>query len=287
MEDSNPYKDDVAFSFLNGDIGIAQQIKDGLGNARVFLYADRQQEIAGTDGQEKFRTAFRFDARMVVVLYRSGWGATPFTRIEQQAIQDRCMQSGWDFLLFVMLDGSVPPRWLPENRMRFNFEEYGLSGAIGAIKFRLQELGAVVKEESLVERAARIARIADFEAESRRLYDSEQGVEQATGAASEYLEMVAELAATQLRESFPRLRIGKNLAEVAFTTGRASFSTCWESSSNKLYHAFITIGIYRQRIDLPGDPRTFRNPPSPGCPRDRLVLEINRRRTYEKFRGTL
>ncbi len=93
---------DVAISFLHQDLGIAtelhQRLIDGL---RVFLYTREQKDLAGTDGTESFRAVFRSRSRLVVVLYRDGWGATPFTRVEYEAITDRFLKEGAEFLFFV------------------------------------------------------------------------------------------------------------------------------------------------------------------------------------------
>src|SRR5436189_5550672 len=128
MSTDTAYKYDVAISFLNADLGIAESIRDGLTTqVRVFLFADRQEEIAGTDGLETFASAFRNDSRLVVVLFRNGWGQTNWTRVEQHAIEGRFLAEGPNFLFFVMLDrSSSPPRWYHEHLIRFNFEDYGV-----------------------------------------------------------------------------------------------------------------------------------------------------------------
>jgi hypothetical protein len=167
-----------------------------------------------------------------------------------------------NFLVFIMLDHSDPPPWLPDNQIRLNFSDYGLKEAIGAIKYRLQELGAVVREETISERAARSARIHGYDRETQRLFGCQEGVEQATDAAALYLANVAKFAG-DLRESFPNFRIGQNIREVAFTTGTASFRTEWSCSSiNILRDASIEIRIYSHKIPLPGDPVHFGNPPA-------------------------
>src|SRR5437870_578606 len=98
------YEYDVAFSFLKDDEPTAAYLADLLAERyKSFVYSKKQEEVVGTDGQETFNAVFGERARAVVVLYRDGWGATPWTRIEQTAIQNRAMREGWDFLLFVKL----------------------------------------------------------------------------------------------------------------------------------------------------------------------------------------
>jgi hypothetical protein len=38
----------------------------------------RQEELAGTDGEQSFGKVFSEEARCVVVIYRTGWGETPY-----------------------------------------------------------------------------------------------------------------------------------------------------------------------------------------------------------------
>jgi hypothetical protein len=68
---------DVAISFLSGDEPLARSLYDALSeNLKVFVYSQKQEQIAGRDGLEVFREAFFSQSRMQVVLYRKGWGQT-------------------------------------------------------------------------------------------------------------------------------------------------------------------------------------------------------------------
>src|SRR4051794_39241639 len=103
---------DIAISFLHRDESLALQLFNRLAETfHVFVYSKRQESLAGTDGLETFRRTFRSDSRLVVVLYRDGWGKTPWTRVEEQAIQDRFLKEGWNWLLFATLDANstLPP----------------------------------------------------------------------------------------------------------------------------------------------------------------------------------
>jgi hypothetical protein len=96
---------DVAISFLAKDEAVAtaiyQKLNEGL---RVFFYPRSQEDIAGTDGLESMRTPFFNDSRVMVVLYRDPWGKTPWTRVEETAIKEACLEHGWERLFFVVLD---------------------------------------------------------------------------------------------------------------------------------------------------------------------------------------
>ena len=69
---------DVAISFLNEDLGLAVERRDLIGvTLDVFVYSAKQEDLAGTDGLISFRRVFRGDARLMLILHRSGWGQTP------------------------------------------------------------------------------------------------------------------------------------------------------------------------------------------------------------------
>ena len=81
----------------------------------------------------------------MVVLYREPWGRTPWTGVEQVAIQDRCLKDGFKSLFFMTLDKtSRAPDWLPHTHIRFNYVDFGLEQAAGAIKARVQESGGTI-----------------------------------------------------------------------------------------------------------------------------------------------
>jgi hypothetical protein len=139
MSDNSEYKYDVAFSFLAKDEALATELNDLLADRlRTFLYSKKQGEIAGTDGEETFNDVFRQEARMVVVLYRSNWGQTPGTRIEETAIRNRAYNEGYDFVKFVVLDesGSVP-QWLPKTQIWIGLKRWGIPGAASVIEARV------------------------------------------------------------------------------------------------------------------------------------------------------
>jgi hypothetical protein len=136
-------KYDVAISFLSKDSHTAAALYDKLGEGlNVFFFPGKQEDLAGTDGLKSMREPFYDNSRVNVVLYSDGWGKTPWTRVEETAIKDGCLAFGWRRLFFLVLDQSIAlPVWLPDTHVRFNFAEYGLEQAVGAIKARVQENG--------------------------------------------------------------------------------------------------------------------------------------------------
>jgi len=149
-------KYDVAISFLTADEPIAAALEKELARAglKVFFYPRKQEELAGKNGLEAMRLPFIDESRIVVVLFREKWGKTPWTGVEEAAIQDGCLKNGWQRLFFIMLDkASVPPNWLPSTHIRFNFVDFGLEQAVGAIKARVLEAGGVMKPLTALQKA--------------------------------------------------------------------------------------------------------------------------------------
>jgi hypothetical protein len=176
---------DVALSFLAEDEALAREIAATLPNLKVFVYSERQAEIAGTDGAETFANVFGRDARIVVVLYREKWGTTKWTRIEEMAIKNRLLNDGADFLTFIHLEPGKPtPRWLPQTRLWVDLERLGVAGAVSVIEERVRQAGGAVREETAEDNAARLQR--EQEAEARRLgfLKSDDGVRAADESAA-------------------------------------------------------------------------------------------------------
>lgn len=176
--DKRAFKYDVAFSFINQDEQLATQINDLIQDRiSTFLYSERQCEIAGTDGETKLNQVFGSDARIVVVLYRNGWGETRWTRIEQTAIRNRAMEKGYDFTVFIPLDKPpAVPKWLPKNRIWVGLDRWGVSGAASVIEARVQEAGGSPRSETVEDLAARLKREIAFSKERTRFLHSEDGV---------------------------------------------------------------------------------------------------------------
>ena len=182
--DEKEYKYDVAFSFLEEDEALAKELNDLLQDrVRTFLYSKKQDEIAGTDGEKIFSEVFGVQSRLVVVLYRKGWGQTPWTRIEETAIRNRAYEDGYDFVKFVPLDDPpTVPKWLPRTQLWVGFKRWGVVGTASVIEARIEELGGEPHEETVQERAARLERSIKFNEKRERFLNSPEGVNSANEA---------------------------------------------------------------------------------------------------------
>jgi hypothetical protein len=130
---------DVAFSLLSRDEPVAAAIQAQLPNTCTsFLYSSRQREIQSLgDGLNLFPEVFR-SARICVVLHRDGWGATPWTRLEESAIADRYMHQGIGFLVFVRLAPVTDlAAWIPTQSLWVDYQAEGPANTASYIVARL------------------------------------------------------------------------------------------------------------------------------------------------------
>jgi hypothetical protein len=169
-------KYDVAVSFAWTDEAAALNLKNALEPPlSVFVSSKAQEKLAGRDGNEAFRTVFREQAQLVVILYRPPWGETPWTRVEKMAIEEMTLEKGWERLMFVRLDKSPVPKWVPKPHLYLDYTVYTLADLVGAVKTRLIELDVEIKTISPADRASAIARQRTFDEETeRRLSNSAQ-----------------------------------------------------------------------------------------------------------------
>jgi hypothetical protein len=247
---------DVAISFLAADESLATQLCAALEpQLKVFLYSKAQEKLAGTDGEKTFNKVFAEEARVVVVLYRSNWGDTPWTRIEQTAVRNRAFDHGYDFALFVPLDTKPSvPAWLPKNRIWIGLDRWGVKGAASVIDARVQELGGEPKTETLEEIAARLERktqFAQFRGDYARSYE---GVQAANASATEVVQQVA-TRAESLHSSAPTLGITvrqqRNMIAV-LATGPALLINWRLQYANSFDGAKLEATIWKGHPPMPG-----------------------------------
>lgn len=184
---SSEFPYDVAFSLLDQDEPLTHDVAQLLEPSSVFLYSERQLELVGNEGIEKFSAAFGRDARTVAIMHRAGWGDTKWTRIEETAIKERFYNRGPEFLTIIKLDDAALPRWMPATRIWGDFQRLNVEGVAAVLAERLRQAGASVREETAEELAARIEQERTAEARRVGFLQSEEGVQAATLAANDAL----------------------------------------------------------------------------------------------------
>jgi len=253
------YKYDVAFSFLQQDESLATQLNDLLQDRiKTFLYSKKQEEIAGTDGEQTFSRVFGEESRLVVVLYRPGWGDTPWTRIEKVAIRNRGFDHGYDFAIFIPLDDPpTTPEWLPKSQLWVGLRRWGVNGAASVIERRVQELGGSPHEETVQERASRLERALAFSEKRKQFLASESGVRTANDEFNilhnELSRLVVEIqgAAKSLSYSVKRARyFGDHIVILGLDL---NLSVVWYNRfSNTLKDSELTLTVWEGHPPYPG-----------------------------------
>jgi hypothetical protein len=257
------FKYDAAFSFLARDESIAQELNDLIQErVETFLYSKRQEAIAGTDGEKTFNKVFGEDARIVVVLFRDGWGETPWTRIEETAIRNRAYKEGYDFLVLVPLDKNATiPRWLPRTQLWVGFERWGATGAASVIEARVQQAGGSPRTESVADRALRLKRQMDQEAARKRFLNSSDGVRAALEE-SRALHELLDKKAEQIRveSEFP-LSIERTREGMDVCASHGCLAVDWSPQfAHSLDSSSLDVSLWGGKPPRPGR-RFFEAPP--------------------------
>ena len=257
---------DIALSFLATDEKLASVFHNRLSESfEVFYFPENQLALAGTDGMQTMRKPFYDDSRLVVVLFREPWGETPWTGIEQTAIQEGCLKAGWDRLFFVVLDRvSAIPKWVPNNRVRFNYEDFGFEEAIGAIKLRVLENGGSITPLTAAKQAEMNKAEAEYQAERREL-ESYLGMPKVHAEVEKVLEELAHICAdlnaqrhTEIRAGAGKdLYSGMSAAKDIFvvTNNRVSLSVYWRQHYVDSSEGWgMEVREFNRRMQLPTEP---------------------------------
>lgn len=265
--DTSEYKYDVAFSFLAQDETLASELNDLLQDrVRTFMYSKKQGELAGTDGEKSFNGVFGQEARLVVVLYRGGWGQTPWTRIEETAIRNRAFEHGYKFVKFIPLeDPPTVPKWLPRTHLWVGLKRWGVAGAASVIEARVEELGGQPHEETVAERAARLERSLKFTEKRKHFLNSDAGVR----AANEEFEALRTelerlLASAKESTSSISLHLKSVQRQVVILGLGPGLSVNWRYHyANSLNHAQLDVVLWDNHPPFPGimhfeDPKKLR-----------------------------
>lgn len=267
---------DLAFSFLGQDESLAGEFADALSpELSSFVFSKRQQELAGKDGVEEFSRVFKEDSRVNVILFRGGWGTTPWTRIEEKAIQERALTEGWETLLIVSLEEKpTPPKWFPKPLLYLSLPKFGFQEAVGAIRARAMEAGATSRIETPAKLTARRNReVLDLE---RRLLvaNTKAGTQAATRFVAELFALLkAEGAAiaAEAGDSLP-VQAAADQSVCVVRIGRISIAFAWTMQYlHSLKSAELCVTLFEGVIRMPG---TNAVPSQRATQRERVTYEL-------------
>lgn len=168
---------DIAFSFVHQDEELALTLYNLLKERqKCFIYTESQKKLAGTDGEKTFNKVFSAESRIVVILYRSEWGNTKWTRIEETAIRNRGFDEGYDFAILIPLEENIqPPKWLPKNRLWIGLKRWGIESAASVIEARAQEMGSTVNSTTIADKISSFESDVLKEEKIKRLVNGPEG----------------------------------------------------------------------------------------------------------------
>lgn len=247
---------DIALSFVAKDESIATQLTHELeGRLKVFLYSRQQEQLAGTDGEKTFNEVFSKQARLVVVLYRDGWGQTPWTRIEETAIRNRAFDEGYNFVVFIPLDEKPSvPKWLPKSQLWIGLSRWGIQCTASVIDARFQELGGEPKSETLADRAAKLERVSKYQTRRASYLESDKGVRCAIESFV-VLQNAILNSIPDLMKSAPSLSIKskKSIDRVVLLCSGPALLVTWQNRYiNSLKESKLEASIWQGHPPFPG-----------------------------------
>jgi hypothetical protein len=256
MQTEKEFKYDVAISFLSKDQGIASEIHRRLFEGlKVFFYPRSQEELAGTNGLESMRTPFRDESRLVVVLYREGWGHTPWTGVEETAITDGCLAHGWKRLLFIVLDpSSVLPPWLPDARIRFDFEKYGIEQAAGAIKMRVEQNGGQFAPLTALKAAELLKLDEEYQCDKAEMKFSSEAMQKIGFNVHELFQRIGTKCGEIEARGLANIKCDASDVTCVITNLKASMQVSYQQRyANTLEDSALIIKEYRGQLMLPSE----------------------------------
>jgi hypothetical protein len=266
MEDG--FKYDVGISFLVQDISLAAALSDKLSESLgVFFFPRNQEELAGTDGLESMRRTFLQESRLNVVVYRQRWGSTPWTGVEEAAIRDSCLKCSFKNVFFFMVEPKdTKPDWLPDTPIRFNYGEFTLEQAIGAIKLRVKERGGRFEPLTPIKRAEQLKTEERYQ-RAKSAMNSQDGLEkialEVDGIIAEMERQIAEINAgggTTIECEATRF------SACVLRHDRVGMITRWHQRySNSLDNSGLTVEEYNGRLLFQGELGRFMQPVPPEC----------------------
>jgi len=150
------YKYDIAISLCKQDVEYTRSLVKELNpKLNVFFYEDRQEELIGELGPEKFGDVFKKEARVVVILYRKEWSESYYTELERAAILDRTARpdQGQSFIMVIGMDPGEVPGWYPSSRIYANPMKFTQQKMAELIEYKLNERGGNITPLTFKEQA--------------------------------------------------------------------------------------------------------------------------------------
>ena len=245
----NTFEFEVAFSFCKEDETLAIELNNLLTDRyNTYIYLEKQNELAGKDGEMEFKNVFKNRSRVVVILYRNKWGNTPWTRMEQEAIRDRAFENGYDFTLFILTEKNMQmPEWLPKQRIWYDLERYGTKAAANVIDLKIKENFGTLRIENAEEKAKRLQRIIEFKNKKKKFLNSIEGVQTAEKEVKNLFSIIEQIAQNSSNKEIGLNFIvhkGEKYCNFFAADTEYCIQTKWESYSwNNLSDSYLLVEL--------------------------------------------
>lgn len=241
-------KYDVAISFLVQDISLAAELNAKLAKSlSVFFFPHSQEELAGTDGMVSMREPFYRNSRLNVIMYRERWGNTPWTAVEAEAVKGSCLANAYRTLfIFVVEQPEKFPQWIPATHVRFNYGDFSIDEAVGAIKARVKELSSSCQLPTPEHHAELLRVQLDLQLEKSTMRTS-KGIKTIFAKVGELFDQIEthceKINHQQNMEIIHgrHLKEGETIQTCNISDGRVGLSVFWRQRSNSLDDALLTI----------------------------------------------
>jgi len=258
LQDSFRY--DAAFSFLSKDLPLARQLADALDPPlATFVYARNKEDLLGQDGMDRFASVFRLEARLTVILYRQGWGQTPWTAFEEVHIRDRALHARMTSFMVLRLDEAPMPTWVPDTHLYASTGTESHSDLLAVIRVRARQQGASLAPATAAEFALREKRTRDAKLARDQRANSHHAVEEIR---DELTVLFAEITriVNEIKAGDPTfdIQVGAAGDQCAIASEDFSTSLVWiQPIRSALSHARLRVNDWRSRVRLPtpSDPR--------------------------------
>lgn len=209
---------------------------------------------------ESMRTPFFDDSRVMLVLYRNDWGKTRWTQVEERAIKDACFEGRWQRLFFLVLDSASPlPIWLPPTYVWFNYVNFGLEEAVGAIKVRVQENGGQYLPLTAMKRLE-LYKADELYRVDKSLMSSSEGLKSIACKVLELFQQIEAQCAKIASDNTLQIRVGVDFKErnsnqtCVITDGRVGLIVAWyRRYPNLLDNSGLTVTEYNGGLIVPGE----------------------------------
>jgi len=205
---------------------------------------------------------FKMEARLSVVLFRRGWGQTPWTALEEAGIKDRALLTRFtSFVPVVLADATALPSWIPRFMLYISDENNTRSEAAAVIRARAQEVGATLKQRTAADQARAYMRTERSLIDRIRVLRSEEGVRLAMGAVQDLNAAISELVA-EIHSREPQLPLEhESTTTMSFLVSPyVSTTTSWEVEfGNALSGAHLDVSSFAGCVHLPSHRGLVRN----------------------------